>query len=101
MTSVLLATSWGGVRDTCKSPASVFLFGGHDRAGGGLRPAGAPRAEPILPPRLFGNRVFLVASGLTLLMGFMMLGAVVFLPVFLQVVAGASPLAVRASCSCR
>jgi EmrB/QacA subfamily drug resistance transporter len=48
-------------------------------------------AEPVLPPRLFGNRVFTVTSGIGLIVGFALFGSVTYLPLFLQVVNGASP----------
>ena len=48
-------------------------------------------AEPVLPPRLFTNRVFSVASAVGLVVGFALFGSVTYLPLFLQVVNGASP----------
>jgi EmrB/QacA subfamily drug resistance transporter len=48
-------------------------------------------AEPVLPPRLFGNRVFTVGSLLGLIVGFAMFGAITFMPLFFQTVKGASP----------
>jgi EmrB/QacA subfamily drug resistance transporter len=48
-------------------------------------------AEPILPLRLFHNRIFSVASGIGFVIGFAMFGAIVFLPVYLQIVRGVSP----------
>jgi EmrB/QacA subfamily drug resistance transporter len=48
-------------------------------------------AEPILPPRLFSNRVFTVTSAIGLVVGFALFGSVTYLPLFLQVVNGASP----------
>jgi hypothetical protein len=48
-------------------------------------------AEPVLPPRLFSNRVFAVTSGVGLIVGFALFGSVTYLPLFLQVVNGASP----------
>lgn len=47
-------------------------------------------AEPIIPPRLFRNSVFNVASAVGFVIGFAMFGAIVFLPLFLQLVDGAS-----------
>ncbi len=47
--------------------------------------------EPVLPPRLLANRVFIVCSAVSLIVGFALFGAVVYLPLFLQVVKGASP----------
>ncbi len=48
-------------------------------------------AEPVLPPRMFRNRVFSVTSGVGLVVGFALFGSVTYLPLFLQVVQGASP----------
>jgi MFS family permease len=46
--------------------------------------------EPIIPPRLFRSSVFNVASAVGFVIGFAMFGAIVFLPLFLQLVDGAS-----------
>lgn len=48
-------------------------------------------AEPVLPLRLFRNRVFSFASAIGFVVGFAMFGAITFLPLYLQVVQGASP----------
>jgi EmrB/QacA subfamily drug resistance transporter len=48
-------------------------------------------SEPVLPPRLFKDRVFSVTSGIGLVVGFALFGSVTYLPLFLQVVLGASP----------
>jgi EmrB/QacA subfamily drug resistance transporter len=48
-------------------------------------------AEPILPLRLFRNRVFATTSGVGLIVGFALFGSVTYLPLFLQVVNGATP----------
>jgi EmrB/QacA subfamily drug resistance transporter len=48
-------------------------------------------AEPILPLRLFHNRIFSVSSGIGFSIGFAMFGAIVFLPLYLQIVRGVSP----------
>jgi EmrB/QacA subfamily drug resistance transporter len=47
--------------------------------------------EPIVPLHLFGNSVFRVSFGTGAILGFSMFGALTFLPLFLQVVHGASP----------
>ena len=49
--------------------------------------------EPILPPALFGNRVFVVTSAVALVVGFALFGALTYLPLFQQVVRGLSPTA--------
>jgi len=48
-------------------------------------------AEPILPLGLFRSRVFNVANAMGFLIGMAMFGAIIFIPLFLQVVYGASP----------
>jgi EmrB/QacA subfamily drug resistance transporter len=48
-------------------------------------------AEPILPLHMFRNRVFSVALALTFLTGAIMLGAIIFLPQYMQTVRGVSP----------
>lgn len=47
--------------------------------------------EPVLPPKLFRNRTFLLCSIISFIIGFAMFGAMTFLPTFLQVVHGFSP----------
>jgi EmrB/QacA subfamily drug resistance transporter len=90
VTSVLLVTVWGGDRYAWASPTIVLLavagvlllvaFAVHERR----------TEEPVLPPRLFRDPVFRVATAALFLIGVAMFGAIVFLPLFLQVVAGAS-----------
>jgi EmrB/QacA subfamily drug resistance transporter len=46
--------------------------------------------EPILPPRLFGNGSFRVASSIGFLSGGVMFGVIIFLPQYLQLVRGES-----------
>src|SRR5262249_20153529 len=51
----------------------------------------ARAAEPILPLRLFRNDVFRVTTSISLIMGAVMYGAMIFLPQYLQLVRGVSP----------
>ena len=48
-------------------------------------------AEPILPLELFRNRIFRVASAIGFIVGLALFGAITYLPLFLQVVKGATP----------
>jgi EmrB/QacA subfamily drug resistance transporter len=50
-------------------------------------------AEPVLPPRLFGQRTFFVGTLVGLIVGFALFGSVTYLPLFLQIVKGATPTA--------
>ncbi|MDE3222440.1 MAG: MFS transporter, partial [Acidobacteriota bacterium] len=47
--------------------------------------------EPILPPRLFANRVFSSASAIGFVVGFAMFGSMTFLPYFFQTVRHVTP----------
>jgi EmrB/QacA subfamily drug resistance transporter len=47
--------------------------------------------EPILPLRLFRNRVFAVTGAIGFIIGFALFGALTYLPLFQQVVRGDSP----------
>ena len=48
-------------------------------------------AEPIIPMRLFRNSIFSIANLFGFLIGIAMFGAMIFIPVYLQVVDGMSP----------
>ena len=50
-------------------------------------------AEPVLPLELFANRAFSTTVAVGAIIGFAMFGSVTYMPVFLQVVTGASPTA--------
>ncbi|MYS83351.1 MFS transporter [Embleya scabrispora] len=47
--------------------------------------------EPVLPLKLFHNRIFSVTAGIGFIVGFAMMGGLSFLPLFMQVVNGATP----------
>lgn len=48
-------------------------------------------AEPVLPPKLFANKVFLTAAAVGFVVGFAMFGAITYLPQYLQIVKGIDP----------
>ncbi len=50
-------------------------------------------AEPVLPPRLFGERTFSLSSIVGLIVGFALFGSVTYFPLYLQVVKGETPTA--------
>lgn len=90
VSAALLVTVWGGNQYGWTSPVIVglaitavgllglFLF--QERRA----------AEPILPLRLFRNRVFTITSAAGFIVGLAMFGGIIFLPLFLQVVTGVS-----------
>ncbi|MFC6087261.1 MDR family MFS transporter [Sphaerisporangium aureirubrum] len=47
--------------------------------------------DPILPPRLFRDRTFVLASSASLLVGIAMFGVMIYLPQYLQIVKGMTP----------
>jgi EmrB/QacA subfamily drug resistance transporter len=85
-----LATSWGGSTYPWGSPTIIGLFIGSVVALVAFVVAERRAAEPILPIRLFANPVFAVCSVLSFVVGFAMLGALTFLPTFMQFVDGVS-----------
>ncbi|MGH8969070.1 MAG: MDR family MFS transporter [Actinomycetes bacterium] len=91
VSSVLLGLVWGGNDYPWASGQIVGLLG----TGVALIVAfllwETRATEPILPLRLFRNPVFSVTSAVGFIVGTAMFGAIVFIPVYLQVVGGASP----------
>ncbi|MGO8887172.1 MAG: MFS transporter [Streptosporangiaceae bacterium] len=90
-TCLVLATSWGGTQYKWGSPVIIGLFVLAVVLGFGWWLSARRAAEPVLPLRLFRNRVFSVSSAIGFAAGFAMFGALAFLPLFLQVVRGVSP----------
>ena len=85
-----LATSWGGGEYAWSSPMIIGLFVGSAIALVAFVRVELLAAEPILPMRLFADRVFTVCCVLAFIVGFAMLGALTFLPTFMQFVDGVS-----------
>src|SRR5580765_6219731 len=89
--SLILVTTWGGSQYAWGSATIVGLA-----VAGVLllvafvwQESRAP--EPILPLKLFRSRVFTVSSAMGFTIGMAMFGAIVFIPLYLQLVYGASP----------
>lgn len=85
-----LATTWGGTQYAWGSPTIIGLFAGSVAALTIFVLVERRAAEPILPMRLFRGQVFTIASLLSFIVGFAMLGALTFLPSYLQYVSGAT-----------
>ncbi|MEV6204171.1 MDR family MFS transporter [Streptomyces sp. NPDC051771] len=88
--ALILATSWGGNEYAWSSGVIIGLFAGGLIALALFCWAEMRAAEPMLPMRLFRNPVFTVCSVLSFVVGFAMLGAMTFLPTYLQYVDGDS-----------
>lgn len=85
-----LATSWGGSTYPWSSPTIIGLFAASTLALAVFVWVELRAAEPVLPIRLFGDPVFTVCCVLSFVVGFAMLGALTFLPTFMQFVDGVS-----------
>ncbi|MGH3560531.1 MAG: MFS transporter, partial [Mycobacterium sp.] len=85
-----LATSWGGTLYPWGSAMIIGLFVGSVVALGIFVRVESRAAAPILPTRLFGSPVFTVCCVLAFIVGFAMLGALTFLPTYMQYVDGVS-----------
>jgi EmrB/QacA subfamily drug resistance transporter len=90
-TCIVLLTSWGGTEYAWGSGVIVGLGVLAVLLAVGWWLSARRAAEPVLPLRLFSNRVFSVCAGIGFAAGFAMFGALAFLPLFLQVVRGISP----------
>jgi EmrB/QacA subfamily drug resistance transporter len=91
VSALILLTTWAGNEYAWGSP----VIAGLALASGALLAAFVWQerraAEPIIPLSLFASPVFRVATSLGFLIGLAMFGAIIFIPLFLQLVYGVSP----------
>src|SRR3954447_581189 len=91
LSSIILFTSLGGTTYAWDSPGMVALI----VLGVALLPlflyVESRASEPILPLELFRNRTFAVCGAVGFVIGLALFGAIVYMPVFLQIVKGESP----------
>ncbi|MEV7488243.1 MDR family MFS transporter [[Kitasatospora] papulosa] len=88
--ALILGTSWGGNEYAWGSPVIIGLFVGGLIALALFCLVETRAKEPMLPMRLFRGPVFAVCSILSFIVGFAMLGAMIYLPTYLQYVDGES-----------
>jgi EmrB/QacA subfamily drug resistance transporter len=91
LASIVLFTDLGGVSYPWDSPPLIALGVTALLSLVGFVVAERRAAEPVLPLRLFGDRTFTLTSIIGLIVGVAMFGSVTYLPLFLQVVNGATP----------
>ncbi len=91
LSAIILATTLGGTTYAWASPQIIGLGAAAVVLLALFIPAERRAAEPVLPLELFSNAVFSVSSAIGLIIGFALFGSVVFIPLFLQIVLGASP----------
>jgi EmrB/QacA subfamily drug resistance transporter len=88
---LLLGLSWGGNQYPWDSPTIIGLF----VAGAVLAVLFLLQesrvAEPILPLTLFRRPTFALANAAGFVLGLVMFGSIIFIPLYLQIVKGASP----------
>ncbi|MGI5211622.1 MDR family MFS transporter [Plantactinospora sp. CA-290183] len=91
VSSLLLALSWGGNEYAWTSGVILGLFA----AGAVLTVLfllqEARVAEPILPLKLFRRPTFALGNTAGFVLGLVMFGSIIFIPLYLQIVKGASP----------
>ena len=90
VSTLLLGLVWGGSEYPWGSPVIVGLLVGSVVLTAVFLWWESRTPEPILPLRLFRGRVFSGGVALSFLLGGAMFGAIVFLPLFLQVATGAT-----------
>ncbi|MFC0437261.1 MDR family MFS transporter [Kutzneria buriramensis] len=89
-TGLTLVTSWGGTTYAWGSPEIIWMSVGSVVLLGLFVAVELRAKEPMLPMRLFRNPVFTVSGILSFIVGFAMLGALSFLPTYMQYVQGTS-----------
>jgi EmrB/QacA subfamily drug resistance transporter len=89
--ALTLGLTWGGTQYLWGSAPIVGLFvaGALALVLFALQERRAP--EPLIPPRLFSSGIFNASAAMSFLVAFAMFGAIVYLPLFLQVVHGVTP----------
>ncbi|WP_067969248.1 MDR family MFS transporter [Nocardiopsis trehalosi] len=87
---LVLVTSWGGTTYDWVSPQIAALAGAAVVLAALWWVSARRAADPVLPLTLFRNRVIVVGMLVSFAVGFAMMGAMAYLPLFLQIVHGYS-----------
>jgi EmrB/QacA subfamily drug resistance transporter len=93
VTSLLLYTAWAGPDLGWDSGVGLGLVAAGVVLTGLFVVVESRVSEPILPLALFRDSVFSLSVAYTFITGFAMFGAMIFIPMYLQVVDGMSPTA--------
>jgi EmrB/QacA subfamily drug resistance transporter len=88
---LVLVTSWGGTTYAWGSPVIIVLAVAAVTLTVAWLISARRAANPVIPLRLFADRVFWIACAISLIMGVAMFGAISYLPTYLQIVTGVSP----------
>jgi EmrB/QacA subfamily drug resistance transporter len=87
---LVLLTTWGGAQYAWGSPVILALAVATVVLLGAFVILERRAAEPVIPLGLFRNRTFDIASAVSFIVGLSMFGSIIYLPLFLQLVSGAS-----------
>jgi EmrB/QacA subfamily drug resistance transporter len=90
-TAIVLLTTWGGTQYPWGSWEIIMLAAITAASLVAFFVVEGRAVEPVLPLHVFKNRNFSLASSMSFLLGFVMLGALTFLPLYQQTVQHASP----------
>ncbi|MBQ1099122.1 MFS transporter [Streptomyces sp. b94] len=90
ITAIVLVTTWGGTEYAWTSARIMELIGIGVTALVGFVFWQTRAAEPIMPLHIFRSRNFTLMSLIGFIVGFVMFGATLFLPLYQQAVQGAS-----------
>ena len=93
VSAILLGLSWGGKEYPWSSPMIVGLFVVGVVLSAVFLWVEARASEPILPLRLFRRPTFTIANAAGFILGFGMFGSIIYVPLYLQIVKGATPTA--------
>jgi len=88
--SLLLALSWGGTKYAWASAQIIALFVAAVVLIVALLKWESNHEDPIIPLSIFKNSIFRVSVIMLFLIGIAMFGAIIYLPLFAQIVQGAS-----------
>ena len=88
---LILAISIAGQQGRWGEPRVLGLLAGAVVLGIGVVLRERVAADPILPPRLFQNRIYVVANSMNFLLSANNFGLVIMIPIFLQVLHRMSP----------
>jgi EmrB/QacA subfamily drug resistance transporter len=91
VSSLLLGLSWGGNEYAWGSAVIIGLFAVGVVLSVLFLVVEARVVEPILPLGLFRRPTFALANAAGFILGLVMFGSIIFIPLYLQIVKGASP----------
>ncbi|MCW2748427.1 MAG: transporter [Nocardioidaceae bacterium] len=91
VSSLLLVTAWAGPDHGWGSSLAIGLLLAAAALTALFIFVESRAKEPILPLEMFQNSIFTIGNTFATVMGFAMFGAIIFIPIYLQIVQGMSP----------